>query len=181
MAKVIIHLVISLDGFIAKEDESDYEWMFKYGGDEPDPLAEDVINNLGAVILGNKDFRLNLVTEDALPYGGKDVPQFVVTHNQRDPLKIGNLTFQFITGGVEETIRRAKEAAGDKKVAILGASISQQALNLGLVDEILLHQVPLILGKGLRLFENIDREIELNPEKIITPGKGISALYSVKQ
>ncbi|MEX1193259.1 MAG: hypothetical protein WEA99_14910 [Brumimicrobium sp.] len=82
-ARVFIHVTMSLDGFIAKPDEDDWDWVFKQDADD---MGSRIMSEIGAVVLGNKDFRNNKVTEDGLPYGGLKVPQFVVTHNAREAL-----------------------------------------------------------------------------------------------
>lgn len=181
MATVFIHIVMSLDGFIAKPDEMDTEWMFRYGDSEndSDEMATRIMGALGAVVLGNKDFRLGTVTADRLPYGGLPVPQFVVTHHERAPLSIGPLTFTFVSEGIEQAIRLAKEAAGDRRVALLGASISQQCLKAGLVDEIVIHLVPLLLGDGLSLFGRLGAEYELVREEVILSGQVTSLRFRV--
>jgi dihydrofolate reductase len=94
---------------------------------------------------------------DDPPFHG---PVFVVTHHAREPLaKEGGTTFTFVTEGVEAAIERAREAAGDQDVHIGGgASIAQQCLKAGLVDEMLLHLVPTFLGGGTRLFDDLDGE-----------------------
>jgi dihydrofolate reductase len=84
-------------------------------------------------------------------------PVFVVTHHPREPLvKDGGTTFTFVTEGVEAAIEQARDAAGDKDIAISGgADVARQALAAGLVDEMKLHVVPLLLGGGVRLFEEL--------------------------
>lgn len=168
---------MSLDGFISKPDEMDFAWMFKYDGD--DAMAARMMSEIGAVVLGNKGFRENTMTAEVLPYGGMNVPQFVVTHHARDPVTIGTLTFNFVTEGVERAVELAKEAAGDKRVALLGASIDQQCLRAGLVDEIVIHLAPVLLGDGIRLFDGIGKEYELKREEVVTAGQITSLRFSV--
>jgi dihydrofolate reductase len=84
------------------------------------------------------------------------VPVFVLTHHEREPLTLSDTTFHFVTDGVEDAVSRAKEAAGGEDVLLGGgAKIAQQALAAGLVDEIQLSLVPVLLGGGERLFENV--------------------------
>lgn len=177
MGIVFIHVIMSLDGFIAKPDVMDIAWMFKYGGD--DEMAERIMGEIGAVVLGNRDFREGTVTADSLPYGGMKVPQFVVTHHAREPVIIGPLTFTFVTGGIEQTVELAKEAAGDKRVALLGASIAQQCLKAGLVDEIVVSLAPILLGDGISLFDRLGSEYELTLEELVTAGQMTSHRFSV--
>ncbi len=176
MGKVFIHVVMSLDGFISKPDETDTTWMFQYGSDA---MAKRMMGEVGAVILGNKGFREGTMTVDMLPYGGMQVPQFVVTHHNHEPVTIGPLTFTFISGGIEQAVRLAKEAAGEKRVALLGASIDQQCLKAGLVDEIVIHLVPVLLGDGISLFGRLGGEYELEREEVVTTGKLTSLRFRV--
>ncbi|MCI0709745.1 MAG: dihydrofolate reductase family protein [Chloroflexi bacterium] len=81
------------------------------------------------------------------------VPHFVVTH--RVPEGQTSSWFTFVTDGVESAVQKAKQAAGDKNVVVTGAKIVQQCLMAGLLDEIHIDLVPLLLGEGIRLFENL--------------------------
>ncbi len=174
MAKVIIHVTMSLDGFIARPDDS-IDWSFQFGTDR---MVEEIMGEIGAVVMGNRGFGQGEVYfgEDSLPYGGMvRVPQFVVTHHPRDPVTLGPLTFTFV-GSVEAAIGQARAAAGEKSVTLLGASIDQQALRAGLVDEILIHLVPILLGEGIRLFEHLGSEpIELERTEIVATA-GITSM-----
>ena len=83
-------------------------------------------------------------------------PVFVVTHHPRETVeKLGGTSFVFVTNGVEAAVERARAAAGDKDVAIGGgASVIQQCLAAGLLDELSVHIAPVLLGGGVRLFED---------------------------
>jgi dihydrofolate reductase len=180
MGKVLIHITMSLDGFIAKPNEDDWDWLSKYEADDSDDMAERILKELGAIVLGNKDFRNNKVTAEALPYGGGQIPQFVVTHHPREPLTIDTTTFQFVTGGVSQAIELAKKSAGIKNVAILGHSIAQQGLELGLVDELVVHIYPVIFGNGLRLIDQLScQPIELERVEIISTTQITSMRFRV--
>jgi dihydrofolate reductase len=98
------------------------------------------------------------------------MPVFVLTHHTREPLvKQGGTTFTFVTDGIESALAQAQAAAGDKDVSLAGgANVIQQALRAGLVDQIQLHVVPLLLGDGVRLFDNLEgAQIELEPTRVI--------------
>ena len=99
-------------------------------------------------------------------------PVFVLTHHEREPLTLSDTTFTFVTDGVESALAQAREAAGDKDVFIGGgASIINQYLAAGLVDEIELHVVPLVLGSGARMLEGVGPEIKLEQLRAIdAPG-----------
>ena len=132
-----------------------------------DEFAQRGFANVGSWILGRNMFgpvRGDWGDEDWRGWWGDDppyhAPVFVLTHHAREPVEMeGGTTFHFVTDGIEAALARAKEAAGEKDVAIAGgASTAQQYLRAGLVDEMELHVVPLLLGAGERLFENLDSE-----------------------
>jgi dihydrofolate reductase len=97
------------------------------------------------------------------------MPVFVVTHHEREPLTLGATTFTFVTDSVESALEQANEAAGDKDVALGGgASVAQQYLSAGLMDEMELNIVPLMLGSGTRLLDNVDTaDLELEPVRVV--------------
>jgi dihydrofolate reductase len=85
------------------------------------------------------------------------VPVFVLTHHERPPLELSDTTFHFVTGGVEAAVEQAKQAAGDGNVLLAGgAEAAQQCLAAGLVDEMELSLVPILLGSGARLFDDLE-------------------------
>ena len=88
-------------------------------------------------------------------------PVFVLTHHPREPLVMrGGTTFIFVTEGIESALEQARRAAGSKDVALAGgAKAAQQYLRAGLVDEMELSQVPILLGDGERLFENVGTDL----------------------
>ncbi len=172
MGKVIIHVTMSLDGFIAGP-QGEVDWSFRYGTDS---MVDKVMKEIGAVVMGNRGFKEGTVNEDTIPYGGMlKVPQFVVTHQPRPPVTVAGLTFIFVNG-IQPAIQQAKAAAGPKSVTLLGASIDQQALQAGLADEILIHMAPILLGGGLRLFDHTrSGPIELERTAIVSTS-GITSL-----
>lgn len=89
-------------------------------------------------------------------------PVYVVTHHEREPLTLGATTFTFVDG-TEAAIRQAQDAAGDRDVQVSGgANVAQQALDAGLLDELQIHVAPVLLGSGVRLFDQPERRpIEL--------------------
>ena len=148
MANVFVHVTMSLDGFIAGRDD-DIGWSFQYG---TDPMIDEVMSEIGAVVLGRRTFDVSLKMNQ-LPYGARlKVPQYVVTHERRAAQEIGGLSFTFLDD-LPVSISQARQSAGEKAVALLGASIDQQALSAGLVDEVVVHILPIMLGDGIRLFD----------------------------
>jgi len=136
--------------------------------------------NVGAEIMGRGMFG----PPDGGPWGadpwrgwwGEDppfhMPVFVVTHHEREPLTLSDTTFTFVTGGVESALEQATAAAGGKDVTVGGgASIINQYLAAGLVDQIELHVVPLLLGSGERLFAGVGPDLKLEQLRAVeAPG-----------
>jgi dihydrofolate reductase len=130
------------------------------------PVVEGWIANIGAGLMGR-----NMFGGGPDPWGddpwngwwGDDppfhVPVFVVTHHGREPLVMeGGTTFVFVTDGIESALEQARAAAAGKDVSLGGgATAAQQYLTAGLLDEILIALVPVFLGNGTRLFENLGR------------------------
>ena len=92
---------------------------------------------------------------DGTPIPG---PVIVLQSQAREPVKKGKTQFYFVTGGIESAIAQAQQLAGDKNVALHGASAVQQALKAGLIDEFHLTIAPVLLGEGVRLFDHLGSE-----------------------
>jgi len=143
-------------------------------------ILEEANDNLGAEIMGRGKFG----PPDGGPWPddawdgwwGEDPPfhkpVFVITHHEREPLTLSDTTFTFVTDGIESALDQAKEAAGDQDVYIGGgASIINQYLAAGLVDEIEVHVSPLILGGGERLFDGVGPDLKLEQLRAVeAPG-----------
>jgi dihydrofolate reductase len=127
-------------------------------------VVADSLANIGATIMGRNMFggRGPWGDEPWEGWWGDDPPfhhpVFVVTHQAREPLpKQGGTTFVFVTDGIESALEQAREAADGEDVALGGgADIAQQYLRAGLIDELQLHVVPVLLGEGARLFDNLE-------------------------
>ncbi|HEY0806974.1 MAG TPA: dihydrofolate reductase family protein, partial [Pseudonocardiaceae bacterium] len=117
-------------------------------------------NGVGAVVMGRTSFDKN-EGDGGWGNGGPvgDIPCFVVTHNK--PTTSHPSVYTFVTDGVVSAIEQAKNVAGDKVVGLHGASVMQQALPLGLVDEIRVHVIPVLLGGGTSLFGTLASSISL--------------------
>jgi dihydrofolate reductase len=171
MANVIVGMTMSLDGYINDQHGrvdalySDFEAMLN-----SEPLKE-AIQNTGAVVMGRNAFAM---AEDPDWYSDHyefQTPIFVLTHGapQKRPKETDQLTFTFVTEGIESAIEQAKAAAGAKDVTVIGgASTVQQCLQAGLADELDVDIMPVLLGGGLRLFEDIGAgAIELERVKVV--------------
>ncbi len=151
MARLIYSVTMSLDGFIAGPG-GDMSWMTEYL--EPDPAVDDLIGEIGALLVGRRTFGGDdpyRGTERAGKAfgGGWEGPQFVLTHHAPDA-PVPGVTF---VGDLEEAVTAAKAAAGDRYVNILGAAVAKQCLDKGLVDELFVGIAPVLLGDGVRLFD----------------------------
>ncbi len=155
-----------------------HEWVFPLeawrrphgmeGGvtNESTPVMEAELANIGATIMGRNMFGGHpgpwSRTDPWNGWWGRNPPfhhpVFVLTHHAREPLTMeGGTSFTFVTDGLESALAQARRAAGGKDVALAGgARAAQQYLSAGLVDEMQLHQVPILLGGGQRLFDNVD-------------------------
>jgi len=154
-------------------------WRERHGqeGGEHSPdaeVADEVQRGIGAYIMGRRMFGGGdgPWDEQWLGWWGDDppyhTPVFVLTHHGREPLKMnGGTTFHFVTDGIRAALDRAREAAGDLDVSIAGgASAVQQYLRAGLLDELYLHIVPVVLGGGERLLEDVGDPV-LEPVKVV--------------
>src|SRR5690349_9172848 len=185
MGKVTLSISMSLDGFIAGPND-DVGQLFKwyFAGEKEIPvqggrmtlkisqesanLLEEGIRTTGAMVAGRRMFDL------ASAWGGHPpfAPCFIVTHHPpQEWIKEGS-PFTFVTEGIESAIRQAKQAAGDKNVAVATASTTQQALKAGLLDEINIDLVPVLLGSGTPLFQHLGIEpVDLEATRVIkAPG-----------
>ena len=203
MGKVTFNMTMSLDGFVAGPNDNPEnglgdggEGLFKwyFSGDTEVKLSEGTpvlkiskksakllkegIKGYGAGVWGRKTFDI------AHAWGGNPPgsPAFIVTHNvPQEWIKEGS-PFIFVTDGVESAIRQAKQAAGNKDVVICTASILQQALKAGLVDEINIDVAPILIGGGVSLFNQLGTgPIELECTRVVE-APGVTHLrYRVKK
>jgi dihydrofolate reductase len=177
MARVICDMSMSLDGYVTGPNDSRenpfgdgagmlHDWLSSAATDEDRALLQEMVDGCGAVVMGRTSFEKNEGDGgwgDGGPVG--DVPCFVVTHQA--PERAYPPVFTFVTDGVERAIELAKEAAGDKVVGLHGATVMQQALPLGLVDEIRVHVVEVLLGGGTPLFAHLDEAIALERTSVL--------------
>jgi dihydrofolate reductase len=144
---------MSLDGFIAGPG-GDMSWLTEHLG--PNPMVDELIPNIGALLVGNRTFHgddphKGVEGKEGKPFGGGwSGPQFVLTHRAPDTT-IPGITF---VRDLQTGVAAARAAAGDKYVNILGASVARQCLDAGVLDEILVFIAPVLLGDGVRLFDH---------------------------
>jgi dihydrofolate reductase len=181
MEKLIWHTVMSLDGYIAGRDD-DMDWVFGADGGSGKTVAE-VLRSTGALLVG----RRTQDVEDRLQagfYGGAfRGPFFVLRHDPpAEPPVVKGVTGRFLDVGIEEAVSIAREAAGGGDVVVLGANIARQCIEAGLLDEIIIHVVPVLVGGGIRLFERPDGDpVRLIPTASIEEGETTVLRYSVSR
>jgi dihydrofolate reductase len=190
MGKVATGLTMSLDGFIAGPNDGPgqplgeggmrlFDWYSSGDTDYEMPGTEMVVRvspqsadllreahaKMEAFVTGRRTFDITNGWGGSPPLS---VPTFVVTHTIPQDWVYEGSPFTFVTEGVESAVEQAKEAAGEKDVAVGAASIAQQCIRAGLLDEIHIDLVPVLLGDGVRLFDNLgDVQVELERTEII--------------
>lgn len=169
MGKVIAGMTISLDGFINDRSGSVEKLYSDFSELHVVPAFQEMIKATGAVIMGRHTYEM----QDPFEWANDDyefqTPIFVLTHTTptKYPQGNGKLRFVFVTNGIESAVSQAKEAANNKDIQVIGANTIQQCLNAGLCDELGIEIMPVLLGKGQKLFENIDTDkIKLERSKI---------------
>ena len=169
-------MTISLDGFVNDRNGNvgrlypDLEALRKTSS------LQQAIKTTGAVVMGRRAYEM---ADDPDSYAGNyefQVPIFVLAHKlpKNHPKETDTLKFTFETGNIGGALEKAREAAGDRNVFVVGgASVAQQCLNSGLIDEILLGIMPVLFGEGLKLFERIDAEkMHLEKMKVLESTNG---------
>lgn len=203
MSTVFAEISMSLDSLIAGPNDAVgnglgdggerlHTWLYdlasfrqrhgQAGGrsDRDSELLDDSFQRTGAVVVGRRMFDLAEGWGDNPPFHG---PVFVVTHRAHAALdRRGGTTFTFVTGGIEDAIRQAKAAAGERDVSVAGgASIIQQSLLAGLVDELGIHLIPVLLGGGRPLFEELPSQIEMEIAQVIDTPAATHIRYRVRR
>ncbi|WP_432968579.1 dihydrofolate reductase family protein [Dactylosporangium sp. CA-233914] len=190
MSKVVVDMAASVDGFVAGPNQSAeqpfgegvgmalHRWMFDAADENAAEIA--ALNDAGAFVMGRNMFGPGRGEWDLSWQGwwGEDppyhVPVFVLTHHERGPLPMaGGTTFHFVTGGVHEALKLARDAAGERNVHVAGgAATANQFLAAGLVDEVRLHVAPVLLGRGERLFDEVGltrlTQVEARQTELVT-------------
>ena len=175
MGKVILDISMSLDGFISGPNDSYeqplgergerlHEWISK--GTSGDLMQGGTAATTGAIVVGRRTYDLVDGWGGNHPLHG--VPVFVVSHDIPEVIPKGATPFTFIADGVKKAIKQARAAAGVKNVYVVGgANVAQQCINAELLDEIRLHLVHVLLGGGVRLFDNMNGQTKLEKTSVI--------------
>jgi dihydrofolate reductase len=196
VAKVLTHMCMSLDGFVAQPDDNPAELFDWYWNGEvvvpsaqPNmrfsvdaavaPMLRELTSGCGAIVAGRRLFDQTDGWGDRHPAGA---PVVVVTHRPPPENAATRFPRTTFTGSVEEGIKAAKEMAGERFVTIASADIIQQAVNLGLVDEICISQVPVLFGTGIRYFgELVGGHVMLEDPAVVEGTRALHLRYAVRR
>ncbi|HEY2006857.1 MAG TPA: dihydrofolate reductase family protein [Solirubrobacteraceae bacterium] len=193
MSASVLYMSMSLDGYIAGPNDGPgnpggdgfgrlHEW---YGdsqpsGDGPSKASAeflDEMNATGAVLAGRR------TAEQVDHYNGHHhgVPIVVVSHRPAPPSVANYPSVTYVADGIVGAMAQAKAAAGDRNVIVHGAYTAQRALEAGVLDELQIHQIPVLLGQGLRMFDVLPSPIELDVARVIDTPEATHIRYRVRR
>ena len=192
MSASVLYMSMSLDGYIAGPGDDPgnpggdgfmrlHEW-YGYGADgtlntKPGAAEEFVAETLatGAVVAGRR------TVEQVDHWGGDEhgVPIFVPSHRPPGPTVANYPLVTYVSDGIESAIAQAKAAAGERNVVVLGGYTAQKALEAGVLDELQIHQIPVLYGAGRRLFDVLPSRIELEVVRVIDTPDATHIRYRV--
>lgn len=193
MSASVLYMSMSLDGYIAGPNDGPgnpggdgfgrlHEW---YGDSQPSGAGPskasaeflDEMNATGAVVAGRR------TVEQVDHYNGHHhgVPIFVPSHRPPDPSVADYPLVTYVTDGIESAMAQAKAAAGDRNVLVHGAYTAQRALEAGVLDELQIHQIPVLLGQGLRMFDVLPSPVELDVVRVIDTPEATHIRYRVRR
>lgn len=193
MSASVLYMSMSLDGFIAGPNDGPgnpggdgfdrlHEWFAPGGGEFVRPEGEagaffDEWAATGALLAGRR-------TAEQVEHWHGDVhgaPIFVVSHRPPDASVADYPLVSYVTDGIEAAMARAKAAAGDRNVLVHGADTAQRALAAGVLDELQIHQIPVLFGGGRRLFELLPSRVELEIVRVIDTPQATHIRYRVRR
>jgi dihydrofolate reductase len=192
MPNSVLYMSMSLDGYIAGPNDRPgnpggddfmrlHDW---YGFESPPPNTRgtrwgahflDEVQATGAVLAGRR------TVEQVDHWGGNHhgVPIFVVSHRPAPEAAAKYPLVTYVTEGIESAMARAKAAAGDRDVMVHGGYTARTALEAGVLDELQIHQIPVLFGAGVRLFDVLPRRVELEIARVIDTPEATHIRYRV--
>jgi len=190
----VLYMSMSLDGYIAAPNDEPgnpggdgfmrlHEWYGDFtpssgpGPSGPSGEFPDEIKATGSVLAGRR-------TVEQVDHWGGDhhgVPIFVPSHRPPGPSVANYPLVTYVTGGIESAMAQAKAAAGERNVLVHGAYTAQRALEAGVLDELQIHQIPVLFGAGRRLFEVLPSRIELEIVRVIDTPQATHIRYRVRR
>ncbi|MGI6874557.1 dihydrofolate reductase family protein [Amycolatopsis sp. 3B14] len=191
MATAVLDMSMSLDGYVAGPNDGPgnpggdgfmrlHEWAFTpdFQPRQSGPSAElmDRIGAAGAVVSGRRT--AEQVDHWGGDHGGMGIPIFVPSHRPPGPDVAGYPLVTYVDG-IVEAMARAKAAAGDRRVHVIGAYTGQRAIEAGVLDEVQIHQIPVLFGGGRRLFDVLPARVELEILEVIDTPEATHIRYRV--
>ena len=191
MSASVLYMSMSLDGYIAGPNDEPgnpggdgfmrlHEWFVTPEGKffRPSGPAGDFIDEIhatGAVLAGRR------TVEQADHWGGDHhgVPIFVPSHRPSGPSVANYPLVTYVSDGIESAMSQARAAAGDRNVLVHGAYTAQRALEAGVLDEVQIHQIPVLFGGGRRLFDVLPSRVELEIVRVIDTPRATHIRYRV--
>jgi dihydrofolate reductase len=189
----VLYMSMSLDGYIAgRNDEPGnpggdgferlHDWFVTPEGEFGRPAGPggqlwDEMMATGAVLAGRR-------TVEQVDHWGGDahgVPIFVPSHRPPGPSVANYPLVTYVTDGIASAMAQAKAAAGDRNVMVQGAYTAQRALEAGVLDELVIHQIPVLFGGGRRLFEVLPSRVELEIVRVIDTPEATHIHYRVRR
>ncbi|MFC6023804.1 dihydrofolate reductase family protein [Plantactinospora solaniradicis] len=192
MSSAVLYMSVSLDGYIAGPNDGPekpggdgaaverlHAWGFTADGDvrRSGPAGEmnDAMEATGAVVAG----RRTVEQVDHWKGDHHGVPIFVPSHRPPDPSVVNYPLVTYVSDGIADAVARAKAAAGDRDVMVHGAYTAQHAIDAGVLDEIQIHQIPVLLGAGRRLFDGLLSRTELEIVRVIDTPEATHIRYRI--
>ena len=195
MSASVLYMSMSLDGYIAGPNDEPgnpggdgfgrlHDWFTTADGEFARPsgpageLFDEIMDGPGAVLAGRR-------TAEQVDHWGGDhhghgVPIFVPSHRPPDPTVANYPLVTYVSDGIASAMSQAKAAAGDRNVLVHGASTAQGALEAGVLDELQIHQIPVLFGGGRRLFEVLGSRVELAIVRVIDTPEATHIRYRVR-
>ncbi len=189
----VLYMSMSLDGYISGPNDGPdnpggddfdrlHEWIVGPDGEFGRPSGPggelwDEWNETGAVLVGRR-------TVEQVDHWGGDhhgVPIFVPSHRPPGPTVANYPLVTYVLDGIESAMAQAKAAAGDRNVMVHGAYTAQRALEAGVLDELQIHQIPVLFGGGVRLFEELPSRVELEIVRVIDTPEATHIRYRVRR
>ena len=193
MPASVLNMSMSLDGYIAGPNDEPgnpggdrfmrlHEWFVTQDGEFQRPSGPagqlvDELNATGAVLVGRR-------TVEQVDHWGGDhhgVPIFVPSHRPPGPSVAGYPLVTYVTDGIVSAMAQANAAAGDRNVMVHGAYTAQRALEAGVLDELQIHQIPVLFGGGRRLFEVLPSRVEPEIVRVIDTPEATHIRYRVRR
>ena len=193
MSASVLYMSMSLDGYIAGPNDEPgnpggdgfdrlHDWFATADGEivRPSGPAGELFDEMdasGAVLVGRR-------TAEQIDHWGGDhhgVPIFVPSHRPPGPSAANYPLVTYVTDGIASAMAKAKAAAGGRNVVVHGAYTAQRALEAGVLDELEIHQIPVLFGRGRRLFEVLPSRVELEIVRVIDTPEATHIHYRVRR